>query len=112
VTFSQAGVNHDLDLLSQHDLAAGGSWEEASGNDYEHRKEWSEERLQELSACLALDVCGFAVMANHLHAVARTRPDLAADIHGGHSAAHKPSTVPLTPEATMAGLGWQNFLGV
>jgi len=49
-----------------------------TGNDYEHRKQWIEERLQELCASIALDVCGFAVMANHLHVVARTRPDLAA----------------------------------
>jgi len=79
----------------------------------------------------------FAVTANHIHVVARTRPDLAADwsdeelarrrmpeiagrsrdpgvqrtfsrasdIHGGHSAARRPSTVAVTPEATAAGIG-------
>lgn len=47
-----------------------------TGNDYEHRKGWIEQRLQELCATMALDVCGFAVMSNHLHLVLRTRPDL------------------------------------
>ena len=28
-----------------------------------------------------------------------------SDIHGGHSAARRPSTVPVTPEATAAGIG-------
>ena len=47
-----------------------------TGKNFDHRKEWVERRLQELSAVMALDVCGFAVMDNHLHVIVRTRPDL------------------------------------
>jgi len=49
-----------------------------TGKNFDHRKQWVEQRLQELSAAMALDICGFAVMGNHLHVVVRTRPDLAA----------------------------------
>jgi len=49
-----------------------------TGQNFDHRKQWIEERLQELSGIMALDLCGFAIMANHLHVVVRTRPDLVA----------------------------------
>lgn len=47
-----------------------------SGKDYSHRKEWIRERLEELAGIFAIDVTGFAVLSNHLHVVARTRPDV------------------------------------
>ena len=46
-----------------------------SGRNYEHRKGWIEERLEELARIFGVDVCGFAIMSNHLHVVVRTRPD-------------------------------------
>ena len=50
-----------------------------SGRDFEHRKSWIQNRLEELAGIFAVDVCGFAIMSNHLHVVVRTRPDLAAE---------------------------------
>ena len=47
-----------------------------SGKDYSHRKEWIRERLEELAGIFGIDVLGFAVLSNHLHVVARTRPDV------------------------------------
>src|SRR6185503_2435130 len=47
-----------------------------SGRDYSHRKQWIRERLEELAGIFGIDVFGFAVMSNHLHVVARTRPDI------------------------------------
>ena len=47
-----------------------------SGQNYDHRKFWIKERLQELSGIFGLDVCGYSVMSNHLHIVLRTRPDI------------------------------------
>ena len=37
---------------------------------------WIQDRLEELAASFAVDVCGFSVMSNHIHAVLRTRPDV------------------------------------
>ncbi len=40
-----------------------------SNNDYTHRKAWVEQRLQEVAACFAIGIYGYAVMSNHLHLV-------------------------------------------
>ena len=45
------------------------------GEGFEHRKQWIEERLQLLAESFAVAVCGFAVMDNHLHVLARLDPD-------------------------------------
>jgi len=49
-----------------------------SGKSFEHRRGWIRRRLEELAGIFAADVCGYAVMGNHLHVIVRTRPDLAA----------------------------------
>jgi len=41
------------------------------GDGYEHRKQWIEDRLELLAKNFAVSVCGFAVMDNHLHVLAR-----------------------------------------
>jgi REP element-mobilizing transposase RayT len=46
--------------------------------DFSHRKTWIVDRMKFLSAIFAIDVCAFAVLANHYHNILRTRPDLAA----------------------------------
>jgi hypothetical protein len=47
-----------------------------TGNDYNHRRQWVEERLQLLVASFAIDVAFLGVMSNHLHLVLRTNPRL------------------------------------
>ncbi|MBM7074321.1 transposase [Shewanella sp. 202IG2-18] len=42
-----------------------------SGNNYEHRREWVENRLLELADVFAVEICAYAVMSNHLHVVLR-----------------------------------------
>jgi REP element-mobilizing transposase RayT len=46
-----------------------------SGRDYSHRKAWILERLRHLAGLFGVDVCGYAIMSNHLHLVLRNRPD-------------------------------------
>ena len=40
-----------------------------TGQSYEHRRNWVEERLLTLAKVFAIDVCAFAVMNNHVHSV-------------------------------------------
>ncbi|MFM8478128.1 MAG: transposase [Planctomycetaceae bacterium] len=49
-----------------------------SGRDFSHRREWIRSRLEELAGIFAIETLGYALMANHMHLVIRTRPDIAA----------------------------------
>lgn len=43
------------------------------------RKQWIENRLEELAGIFALEVAGFSVLDNHLHVLVRLSPELAED---------------------------------
>jgi len=49
-------------------------WDAFCGQSYEHRREWVQERIQELAGLFAVDVYSYAVMSNHLHVVLGTDP--------------------------------------
>ncbi|ABD82274.1 transposase [Saccharophagus degradans] len=40
-----------------------------TGANYEHRRQWVEERIHLLSQVFCIDICAYAVMSNHLHIV-------------------------------------------
>lgn len=44
-------------------------YDEYAGRDYSHRKEWVLDRLAQLGALFTVEVCAYAVMANHYHLV-------------------------------------------
>jgi REP element-mobilizing transposase RayT len=48
-----------------------------SGMDYSYRKVYVEQRLQEVAACFAVGIYGYAVMSNHLHVVVHVDVDAA-----------------------------------
>ena len=48
-----------------------------SGRDFSHRKQWVVDRLRELQAIYAIDICAYAVMSNHYHVVTRVDRDRA-----------------------------------
>jgi hypothetical protein len=77
VSADEVGVYHCVARCVRRAFLCGLDVE--SGHDYEHRKEWVRERLEELAAVFAIDICGYAVMSNHIHLVLRVRPDLARE---------------------------------
>jgi REP element-mobilizing transposase RayT len=48
-----------------------------TGQCYEHRRGWVEERLFFLSSVFSIDICAYAVMSNHTHVVLCVDKDLA-----------------------------------
>lgn len=45
-----------------------------SGQSFEHRKDWIEQRLMLLAECFAIAIHAYAVMSNHLHLVVQIDP--------------------------------------
>ncbi len=50
--------------------------DQVTGKSFEHRREWIRQRLEFLAGEFGIDVLGYAVLSNHLHAILRTRPDV------------------------------------
>ena len=40
-----------------------------SGKSFEHRRQWIQDRLFQLTEIFAIDLCGYAIMSNHVHLV-------------------------------------------
>ena len=48
-----------------------------SGQNYDHRRQWIHDLLEQLAGLFCIEVAFHAEMSNHLHVVLRTRPDVA-----------------------------------
>ncbi len=53
--------------------------DQVSGQNFDHRKQWLEDRLVELAQVFAIDLLAYAIMSNHYHVVVRINPAEAAD---------------------------------
>lgn len=72
---SVVGVYHCMARCVRRAFLCGG--DRYSGQNFDHRKTWVRQRLEELAGIVAVDVLGFAVLSNHLHLLLRIRPDIA-----------------------------------
>lgn len=43
--------------------------DDVTGTDYSHRRQWIEQRMLDLAAVFAVDICAYAVMSNHVHII-------------------------------------------
>ncbi|WP_372627631.1 transposase [Arsukibacterium sp.] len=50
-----------------------------TGQNYEHRRAWIEQRIRLLASLFAIDICAYVVMSNHLHIVVKLHPEEAKD---------------------------------
>ncbi len=50
-----------------------------TSHSFEHRRQWTEDRLHELSQIFAIDLCGYAVMSNYYHVVLHVDQSLATE---------------------------------
>ena len=41
----------------------------ATGKSFDHRKQWLVDRIKEISAVFAIDVCAYSAMSNHYHLI-------------------------------------------
>ena len=73
---SEVGVYHCINRCVRRAFLCG--TDAATGHCFDHRKQWIQDRLEYLAGQFGIDVLGFAVMSNHLHAVLRNRPDVVA----------------------------------
>ncbi len=46
---------------------------------YEHRKQWIEDRIRILSSLFSIEVCAYSVMSSHFHLVLKAIPEEAND---------------------------------
>jgi len=53
--------------------------DQLTGQDFNHRRQWIEDKLYELIEIFALDVCAYAVMSNHYHVVLHVDYEQAQD---------------------------------
>ncbi len=47
-----------------------------SGKNFDHRKEWLENRLHRMAASFGIDLLCYSILSNHFHLVLRSRPDV------------------------------------
>jgi hypothetical protein len=74
---SEIGVYHCVNRCVRRAFLCG--TDAQTGKCYEHRKGALRQRLEILAGQFAVDVLGFAIMSNHIHLVARNRPDIVAE---------------------------------
>jgi REP element-mobilizing transposase RayT len=68
---AEIGVYHCINRCVRRAYLCG--QDPVSGKDFEHRRQWIQDRMQFLAREFGVDVLGFSVLSNHLHVVLRNR---------------------------------------
>jgi hypothetical protein len=76
VADGQAVVYHCISRCVRRAFLCG--FDKYLNRSFEHRKAWIKDRLQFLESDFAVDLCSYAILSSHLHAVIRTDPDRVA----------------------------------
>ena len=50
-----------------------------TGKNFDHRKQWIQDRIAFLARHFGIDILGFSILSNHIHVVLRQRPDVVAE---------------------------------
>jgi REP element-mobilizing transposase RayT len=56
-------------------------YDRTSKTDFEHRRQWLEDKLHQTAEAFAIKLCAYAVMSNHYHVVLHLRPDIASKLN-------------------------------
>lgn len=70
----EVGIVHLIQRCVRKSYLTG--FDKNTGKDYSHRREWIRSRMERLASVFGIDVLTYAILSNHLHLVARTRPDV------------------------------------
>lgn len=74
---AEIGIVHLVQRCVRRTYLAG--FDQATGMDYSHRREWIRARMERLASVFGMDLLSYAILSNHLHIVARNRPDIVAE---------------------------------
>ncbi len=72
----QEGVYHCFSRCVRRAFLCGR--DPVTNRDLSHRKTWLLDRLRYLATIFAIEVCAYAILENHYHAILRIRPDIVA----------------------------------
>jgi hypothetical protein len=76
VRLGEIGTYHCWSRCVQRAFLCG--YDRATSTDYSYRRDWLEKLLAYLAGVFAVDVGNYSILSNHVHAILRTRPDIAA----------------------------------